>query len=403
MKKLIPSPLFEQFTYSVQSFFILIVASKVLSNYEFGLFNIISLASVLASAVLISITFSPMVPLRVKLLINQVSDYDSMVVVISLFYALLLLILSCSYFLYEGSDFFLSLSLGGYFSLRVCHEFVRRYLIVIERAFDALLMNLLAIVFLFFLYIYDFELNLTLQQFIFFFSACYLFILLIQLNYVFIKNKSIKTNIYTKELMLLHIKESKWLFFSSLLQIFSANYFLVALVNIQGGFQLAVFRSIQNITNLFNPLISYFDNSIYVELCRNKNISSERYVLRKLIKFILLLSPILLTINLFSRDILKFLYNDKISEYWVLTPIFSMSVIVVIMTTFFRIYLRSKSINSSSFWAYIVITAIAFSTSTHLVTKYGVLGASIGVLATQVVFLLFICTHFIYEKNRNRS
>ena len=398
IKKTLSSPLVEQITYSIQSFLSLLLISRFFDASDFGLYNLIVLSSLLFSNVLISATFLPMVPLRSKIEQDEVALYDKMVAIFVVFLSSISIVISFSVLIYQGISISIAFLLSLLLSLRASFEYIRRRNIIIDNCKQSTLISIFILLVLFFLLVYSHivgkEINISL----------YLYLVLpvyLIPQIGFMKNLIKKSHHVIDDrvikLIKLHFHECKWIVLTSFTQIFSSNYFLIALASQLGGGQLGVFRAIQNITNFFNPFIAFCDNNVFVKagLIKKENGNYKRYIFLSYVKVIcLVFIPIILMIY-FKHNIVNVLYSSDISEFSYLLPVFLMSILVVITSTFFRLYLRIKSINQSSFWFNLIIAVFAFFFAPTIITEFGIIGAAYGVLVTQILFFIGIFIHYL--------
>lgn len=395
--KKIPLSLIEQLTYSAQSFILLLIASSLFGKDDFGLFNLAIFSSLLFSTVVIAATFLPMVSIRSRLLKKELPIYDATVGAGVIFLCTLSVFIITLIFVYVGVNISFSFLLSLSVSLKTSYEYIRRYYIVVDKNKESLLFSIILIGVLLVTSAYSRFSNekINLEVFLIMFAILYL-----------IPNIRFSLSIYPWFISLrtsppiriikLHLKESKWLIMTSLTQIFSGNYFLISLTSHLGPFYLGVFRTIQSITNIFNPAIAFLDNSIYVKVGRIKREGGDykRFILRYYFIFIVILLPPIFVLGVFSDNVVLFLYGKDIAKFSYILPIFLMSILVVVTTTFFRLFLRIESINSSSFWVNLVVSISAFVLSPWLISDFGILGAAVGLLFTQVSFLLGVFLHY---------
>lgn len=396
-RKYVNSPLIEQVAYSAQSFLSLILVSKIFDVTDFGLYNIVVFASLVFSNVLISITFLPMVPLRNKIESKDIKNYEDIVKIITLILCSISFPISLVIFFENSIPVGTSILLSFFLALRSSFEYSRRYIIILEKCYQSLMVSIFSLILLLLLVAYGkiynemigINLYLLILTCVYLIAQCRILKLSCLNLDVLISRRSIK-------LVKLHVYESKWLLMTAITQIFSSNYFLIAITNHLGAFYLGVFRAVQDVTNIFNPLISYGDNNTFVQASKIKDSGGDykKYIFQVGLKMIICILLPLIIINWFSYDIIKCLYSSDIARFNHVLPIFSLSLIVVIFSTFFRLYLRLESINNSSFWTNVLISFISFFIAPYVVSKYGVLGAAYGILATQVAFLIGIYSHF---------
>lgn len=398
LKKLIYSPLVEQFIYSAQSFLSLLLITNIFNNKDFGVYNVIIFASLLFANVMISATFLPMVPLRNKIKENQVVIYDEMVTSFVMLVGIISIIITFIILSRQGFELVTAILLSLLLTLRASFEYLRRYNLIIGNCKQSSLVSLSLLVVLLGLFCYSkfYDIRVSIILYMIFVLPIYL---IPQIKLV-ARSLNITRLLMNKEyfeLINAHFHESKWLVMTSFTQIFSSNYFLIALASQLGPFQLGAFRVIQNITNVFNPLISFSDNNVFVSACEVKKNKGDygHYIFSRYLKLLLFIFIPLIIISIFSDEIITYFYGFEISKFSYILPVFSLSVIVVITGTFFRLYLRVESINHSSFWVNIFISLLAFIFAPMVIREFGILGAAFGVLLTQLLFFGGIFMHYV--------
>ena len=402
IQKVLKSRALEQVLYSGQSFLSVVIVSHLYNVTEFGTYSLVVFVSMLASNVLISATFYPMVPVRGKMEAAQCAHYDDFVSGIVLAVLVLSLIGSVLFFnLWNDYTGYESFVVATFLTLRICFEYTRRYQLIVGSCFKSSMLSgalTATMIGVYGLNTYS-NIKVTFQPFILTVVAFYLVSqkgFLLRSVRVFRLNNTRKN---FNEHFPAHAREAKWLVMTALTQIFSGNYFLIAVSAQLGAFHLGAFRAVQNITNLFNPVIAYCDNSIYVKAngIKYSGGAYKQYIITNCLKVVLLLVLPLTMISFFSFEILELMYGLEISKYGQLVSVFSLSVVTACLNSFFRLYLRIEGINNSTFFSNLIASIGSVLCAPYVVESYGLIGAAWGIWGGQFVALLMVVCHYVIK------
>lgn len=214
----------------------------------------------------------------------------------------------------------------------------------------------------------------------------------------FIKKIIFSYSFFVK-ILIKHWVFSRWLIVTAILQWLSGNMLLVISGSILGPLSVGVIKSVQNISNALNPLIASMESylprhySLIVKLDNKKLISS---VLDTIIKWSILLIPIILVISFFSNFILTTLYNDNLMGYENLLIITMMTTYVGFIGTPVGIALRSMEKTHTLFLSTLISTVFSFIFILSFDKAWGIYGVVTGILLAKIILIISILISFYY-------
>lgn len=382
IKRVTKLPLIEQLLSSLYNFLLIIVAVSILTQSAAIEFGQSLLYITIGNLFLIALTFYPHTTLRLKENIYGIEKADkyifsiaTYILIISVVILILNLVASLLFIFYL------------YIAIRLYLEFLRKYYLIKNAIAPVVIFNFCNIVFLVVIYIlnkqniYDFTLSefLLSQTFIY-----VVFVVFSIINFGLTKPKSS----YCFDL----IREAKWYCITALGQNLSSNLSLLYLANIAEGYYFLIYKSIQNIFNIFNPLLNYFDSYGYTRVAQLK-LQNKKYIWylgKSVIAFSLFFICCFIVFNVFSKEIITFFYNADVASYSYLTVWFSMLTIISLFLTFFSIVVRVNEKSYLGSIAYIFTSLFAYLFAENWVEELNLLGA---------IYITIFCsliTLFIY-------
>ena len=186
---------------------------------------------------------------------------------------------------------------------------------------------------------------------------------------------------------------SKYLFYTSLLQFLTGNLFLILTGTILSSSHLGAIRICQNIMGGMHILFSAFENYIPIKASKIFNQNGFDGLRKYYKKLIIDTGPIILTFNiliiLFNKQLLKLLYNIDNQNTRIVLILFGIIYPFIFIGTLQRFIIRTIEQNKIIYTGYLISTIISLIICYPIVYYYGVIGATTGLLITQIIYVFY--------------
>lgn len=186
-----------------------------------------------------------------------------------------------------------------------------------------------------------------------------------------------------------HLRYSKWLTGTAILQWFGSNFFILALAAIMGNAAVGAVRMIQNIMGILHVLFLSMENVVPLQASRFLHKSGvrrmHRYLLVSTRRYGVLVGAFIVGLLLFGGSILNLLYGSGQSEYAFLLSAFACMYILVYLSYPMRFGLRSLEKTRAFFTAYVVSTLFSFLAAFPLIEWAGWSGFIVGLFLVQIM------------------
>ena len=195
-----------------------------------------------------------------------------------------------------------------------------------------------------------------------------------------------------------HWGNSKWLVGSALIQWTSGNFFIVSLGAIAGAGPVGVLRAAQNIMGVTHILFQALENIVPSGAARalqangHKGLSAYLWQVGGLCTGATALFCLL--IALAPDWFFALFYGDSYSGYGYLLYWFTPIYLLISIGLPLRAGLRAMNNTRPIFVAYVLMTVFTLLSATLLIQVYGIYGAMIGILITQLILQGYIVNHF---------
>lgn len=202
-----------------------------------------------------------------------------------------------------------------------------------------------------------------------------------------------------------HWSNSKWLISSALLQWISGNYFTVSLGAISGTWAVGALRAAQNIMGITHILFQGLENVVPAGAARRLQLAGSKGLKKYLQHNAMFCTGVTLLfcliISIFPRKLFLLIYGGQFTKYsyllWWYVPIYFLISISLPLRSGLRALNKTRPI----FVAYTVMSLFAMLSASFLVSQYGLVGAMIGTLGTQIIlqgYLAFRLNKFLTIK-----
>ncbi|WP_291275863.1 hypothetical protein [Flavobacterium sp.] len=186
-----------------------------------------------------------------------------------------------------------------------------------------------------------------------------------------------------------HWMQGKWLILTSVIQLFSGNYFIVAAGVLLGTAEIGIIRIAQNIVGVLNILFIAMES--YIPVSASKifhNLGAAaliKYLKSVTIKGLLITSILCISIALSSSKIIAVLYGRAFIEYSGTVQIYALFYILVFISIPLRFAIRTIEQNHHILIGYIISSVFSFISANVLITHYGIYGVLSGIIISQLL------------------
>lgn len=226
------------------------------------------------------------------------------------------------------------------------------------------------------------------------FLLCVLSLMLVVsiVQYLIVARKSINQN--TKKLLKEFWGFSKHLFYTSILQWFSGNYFIVFATGVLGPVAIGVIRIAQNLMGVLHILFQALENLIPIQaakiLIKNGKTPTLSFFRKMTFKTGLVTVGILLLISFFREIIIETVYGKEYLIYDYFIVGFSVIYLFIFLGTIVRFVIRTFEENRIVLENYIITGVFSFLSASFFVVNYELNGVLVGLLLVQVVSLFYM-------------
>lgn len=186
---------------------------------------------------------------------------------------------------------------------------------------------------------------------------------------------------------------SCWLIGTSLLQWFSGNFFIVTAGGILGPAAVGAIRMAQNIIGVLNILFLAMENFIPANAARIYHEQGLRTLYTYLRQVMMVAGAMtiamLITIVVFSHQIIDMLYGNAYLQYENLLFGFSILYVFVFIGLPLRFFIRTVEKNRDIFVSYVLSAGFSLLLAAPMVAAFGMAGVFIGLILAQVIVQLW--------------
>jgi len=388
----------DQFIVSGSNFLISILVLRFIGIENFGIFSFIWLLLLFINSVQLAYIISPLLTNAPKQNKSEINLFYGNSFIQQFFFTLLAFIFSF-YFLdflgnfiknYELKKFSLSFSLIILFSQ--FYQFLRRICFSKKLFLKATISDFILYLFIISSLVYlnflnELDLNKILWVFVIFFFIGTIYNLPLILSFNFNIKKTPK---FIKENWVI----GKWLLFTSILQWFSGNLWVINTGIILGPFTLGIVRACQTVLNISNLAFQSFEN-IFPFLTSLKyktgGLKSMHTYLVSLNKKGLLFTIFFSVIIIFlAKPILYFFYGYEAANYSKLLIFLTFLIPLHFLQYPFSYGLRTLDKTKPIFFSYLFTSVFSILASTYIINNFKLSGLIFGLYFSQIIISSYI-------------
>ncbi|MFM8741607.1 MAG: lipopolysaccharide biosynthesis protein [Cytophagales bacterium] len=197
---------------------------------------------------------------------------------------------------------------------------------------------------------------------------------------------------YRKFFLLNHIDQGKWLFLTAVVQWWSGNFFAVTAGIILGPLALAALRLVQSMFGILNVVLQAYENyalPFAFSLHQRSADESKKYLRDFSFKGGIIMMLVLAILFLFSNEIIHVAGGEQYDHYAYLLKGMALLYLIIFVGYPIRIAIRIKEMNHLIFIGYVLSFVFSVLFAKFLLKEYQLLGALIGLIANQLILLLF--------------
>ena len=391
----------DQAVFSGGSFLITVLLARSFEPTQFGLYSSITLFNYAIVSLLNSVIIQPLqVSLgKVKHTTNYISfNLWSQIILVGIISSGLFLLMRLKLDLLKD---FSKLGNGVFIYIIgfLLHDYFRKLFLAKADTKSAFIIDsittlshitILSIVF--FKHVFSFEST------IYYIGLCYIPACLISLLKI---KPTIKNFTSWKEYINIHVKQGSWLLLTTLTQWWSSNLFVVTTGFYFGKTALGAFRLVQTLFGLLNLVLQTFENFVLPEASRKFTVShsdAKSYLVGITKKSGILFGVVLIGLFLFAKQIIVLVGGEKYQDFAYIVQGMSILYVFIFIGYPIRLSIRMLVLNSRFFAGYVFSLIFSLLTFKFLLKEFHVIGAIIGLIASQFITLVY--WQYILIKNK---
>ena len=389
--------LLDQFFFSGTNFIATLLLARVLSAQDFGIYASVVIGIFLAISLGNSIIIQPL-QVAPEIFRNSTS-YSNFLFAAQLVYtgltvmAALVILLFFETLSYKMAlMFFLSVGM-------ILHDYFRKYFLAKNALSVVLKMDILAsIPQIMGLWLIELVNNSSLNSTFVALGAPY-YLALLYAVYKFKPKYKLKWQ--WKMYLKYHFREGRWLGLVSFVQWGSANLFVVSLGMFIGVEALGAFRLVQSLFGVLNVLFQTFENYVLPNASRIYATSihqSKLYLRRVSMQSGLVIGLVLLLLFIFSTELLQLAAGNKYTAYGYVVRGMCVLYFILFLGYPIRLSIRMLLLNQSFFIGYLISLLFNVFCFSFLIKSFELNGVIVGLIANQVIMLLF----WNYKLHKNK-
>ncbi|ABG60130.1 lipopolysaccharide biosynthesis protein [Cytophaga hutchinsonii] len=269
----------------------------------------------------------------------------------------------------------------------IMHDFFRRYFMLMGKSFITLLLDVLSTLLLLFL-LYT---NIIVEIKDVFKIIAFSYVIPATIGYF---SSGMKIGFpLIKYSVKAHWIQGKWLMATSVLQLFSGNYFIILAAGILGTAEIGIIRIAQNIVGILNVLFIAMES--YIPISASKifhNLGMEaliHYLKRMALQGVIITSFICILLALFTQDLIKILYSNDFIQYTPIVQIYALFYILVFISLPLRFAIKTIEQNHHILIGYAISTLFSLLTARFFIVEFGIYGVLSGIIITQLLTQLY--------------
>lgn len=189
-----------------------------------------------------------------------------------------------------------------------------------------------------------------------------------------------------------HIYQGKWLFLTAIVQWWSGNFFAVSAGIILGPLALAALRLVQSLFGILNVVLQTYENyalPFASSLHRKSTDESKKYLRNFSLKGGITMTIVLAILFFFSSEIMHAVGGQQYDSYAYLLKGMAFLYLIIFVGYPIRMAIRIKEMNHLIFIGYVLSFVFSALFAKFLLKEFQLSGALIGLIANQLILLLF--------------
>ncbi len=391
----------DQAVFSGGSFLITVLLARTFEPEEFGLYSSITLFNYAIVSLLNAVVIQP---LQVSL--GKIDDQKSYISFNFTTQLLLVGVISFGLAILMGFDFafledFTKLGYGViiYFIGFLLHDYFRKLFLAQADTKGAFIIDVVTTLAHISILTYVFlSHSLSFETTMYYIGLCYIPACVISI----LKIKPTLRNLITwKTYLNMHIQQGSWLLLTTLTQWWSSNLFIVTTGYYFGKTALGAFRLVQTLFGLLNLVLQTFENFVLPEAARKLAVSqvdAKKYLLGITKKSGVIFGVILTILFIFAKQIIVLVGGAKYQEFAYIVQGMSILYVFIFIGYPIRLSIRMLVLNSRFFAGYVFSLIFSLISFRYLLKEFHVNGAIIGLIASQIITLVY--WQYILIKNK---
>lgn len=380
----------DQGVYSGTSFMVTLILARILTPKDFGILSSVVLINFLIISISNALVIQPF-QVNAAACSNKMSYQlfsGAFQLLISLLLMLLIYLITYFGFLNLVAGLLPAVTLFSFGF--VMHDFFRKSFLAQNKVKEALMIDvILAVSQVVYLAWLHFSFAPTLSSAILYLGVSYILPLLASLY--FTPFHKADTSLW-RGFTLLHLKQGSWLLLVALLQWGSNNIFVITSGVFLGIEALGALRLVQSLFGVLNVLLQTFENYVLPNATRlyQTSLSDAKKYLKDLsLKGSFLFGFVLLLLFIFSEEIITLSGGEKYRSYHYLVKGMSLLYFILFAGYPIRMSIRMLILNKTFFMGYVFSFVFTLISYTYLLKTWQLSGVIIGLIANQVVMLVY--------------
>ena len=396
---------FNQIIVSGSNFLITILVLRFLGVKTFGIFSILWLLLLFFNSIQLAYIISPLLTNAPKQNSDNVKFFYGNALIQQFFFTSLVFILSFLYLEFFGDyirgynlqQFSISFALTLFFSQ--FYQFLRRVCFSKKLFAKATISDFLVnSIIIFLLFYFSFINTLSLNKIFWIFFISYFLGSIFNFSLILSFSFNIKKfPVFFKENWII----SKWLLFTSILQWFSGNLWIINTGIILGPYILGIVRACQTILNVANIIFQSFENIIPANTSKKFISGGKKYmnnflnlIAKKGFLFTVCISALII---LLAKPVLYMFYGNEIANYSNILALMSFLIPLHFLQYPISSGLRTLGKTKPLFFAYLLTSIFAILVSVYIINNYKIYGLIFGLYLSQIIITSYL--YLSYKKH----
>ncbi len=210
-----------------------------------------------------------------------------------------------------------------------------------------------------------------------------------------------------RQVALRHWRISRWLAPSAFMEWSSGNLFVLVAPLYYGAGAAGILRASQNIVAVAHIWYLGLDNVVPAEAARQLHIGGVeacmKYVRQVAYRWGSITTTFLFLIFIQPSFWLRLVYGSAYGVYGHIVQLYAALYLIVFFGCPLRAGLQALEYTSPLFWSYLTMTIFAVTFAGPFAKNFGLVGAMLGMIATQILFQAIVSVAFVLRTRRMRQ